>query len=373
MAVGCVARVSTMSSVRSIFLLGATGYVGGSLLVTLLREYPSATISTLVRNSRSSGAIKSLSPDRINIVLGSHSDTSIIESEVEKADLTINAANCDDLDLTKSIINGFKKKSKGYLNSYNVGYLRIDHLKTGILWVYSGSAVVLAEEATGPFLGKLDERGQKIWDDTKTEDLRAISPSALHRSVDLAVLGAHDSGILDAYIICPGLIYGPGIGPVKSTSIQVPLLLQVALRRRQAYFAGEGTNIWCNIHIQDLLRIYTHVIKHAFTSAGSTARVDSYDNYYFAAGSEDATKDVAEAIATALYEKELVDSPHAQSLSPEDPDGKLLAMYLGHTSRAISVRAKSLGWSPKEKKLTESEVMSIEVDNFLKTTEATSH
>ncbi|CAE6404025.1 unnamed protein product [Rhizoctonia solani] len=345
-----------MSSVRSIFLLGATGYVGGSLLVTLLREYPSATISTLVRNSRSSGAIKSLSPDRINIVLGSHSDTSIIESEVEKADLTINAANCDDLDLTKSIINGFKKKSQ-----------------KGILIHTTGSAVVLAEEATGPFLGKLDERGQKIWDDTKTEDLRAISPSALHRSVDLAVLGAHDSGILDAYIICPGLIYGPGIGPVKSTSIQVPLLLQVALRRRQAYFAGEGTNIWCNIHIQDLLRIYTHVIKHAFTSAGSTARVDSYDNYYFAAGSEDATKDVAEAIATALYEKELVDSPHAQSLSPEDPDGKLLAMYLGHTSRAISVRAKSLGWSPKEKKLTESEVMSIEVDNFLKTTEATSH
>ncbi|CAE6449269.1 unnamed protein product [Rhizoctonia solani] len=329
-----------MSFVQSIFLLGATGYIGGSLLVTLLKEYPSATISALVRNSQSAEAVKSVSPDRINIIVGSQSDSTIIEAEVEKADITINAANCDDMDLTNNIING-------------------------------GSAVILADDPKGPFLGKINERGSKVWDDTKTEDLRAIPLSALHRTVDIAVLDAHDSGVLDAYIICPGLIYGPGIGPVKTTSIQIPLLLQLALRRRQVFFAGEGTNIWCNIHLQDLLRLYTHVIAHALTIIGSTTKVDAYNNYYFAASSENPIKEITELIAATLHAKGLVDSPHAQGLAPEDPEEKLLSMVLGHTSRAVSVRAKGLGWSPKEKKIVESGVMEGEVENILNTAKTT--
>ncbi|CEL59919.1 hypothetical protein RSOLAG1IB_09203 [Rhizoctonia solani AG-1 IB] len=340
-----------MSSAPTFFILGATGYVGGSLLATLLKEYPSSIFSVLVRDSQSAEAVKSVSPDRVKIVLGSHSDTSVIEAEVEKADLTVNAANGDDLDLIASIINGFKNKSR-----------------KGILIHTSGSAVIIAEGA-GPALGKIDERGNKIWDDTKVDDLRTIPASALHRPVDLAVLEAHNSGVVDAYIVSPGLIYGPGIGPVKTTSLQIPFYLQIFLRRRQAYFAGEGTNIWCNIHIQDLVQLYTRVISHGFAPVESATKVDAYNNYYFAASSEDAIKDMVELMASILYKKGLVDSPHAQSLSLEDQDGKLLALYLGHTSRAVSVRAKSLGWSPKENKLTEGAVMEAEIENFLKTTQ----
>ncbi|CAE6455195.1 unnamed protein product [Rhizoctonia solani] len=339
-----------MTSPKSVFLLGATGYIGGSLLVTLLKDYPSATISVLVRNPQSAEAVRSISPNRIKIVLGSHSDVSIIEAEAETADLTINAADCDDLNLTKSIISGLEKKSQ-----------------KGILIHTSGTALLLAEGATGPFLGKIDERGDKIWDDTKTEDIQAIPSSALHRPVDIAVLDAHNSGVVDAYIVCPGFVYGPGIGPVKTTSL-IPIFLQVYLRRRQAYFVGEGTNIWCNIHIQDLVQMYRCIISHALATAGASAKVDAYSNYYFAASSEHIMKDVVELIAAALHKRDLTDSSHAQSLSPEDPDGKVLAMYLGHTSRAISVRARSLGWFPNEKKLTESSTIETEIEHILKAT-----
>ncbi|CAE6425944.1 unnamed protein product [Rhizoctonia solani] len=319
----------------------ATGYVGGSLLVTLLKEYPSATFTALVRNSKSAEAVKAVSPDRIKTILGTHSDASIIEAEIGKADITINAASCDDMELMDNIING-------------------------------GSAVILAEDVKGPFPGKLDERGSKIWDDTKTEDLRAIPPHAWHRPAEIAVIEAHDQGILDGYIICPGLIYGPGIGPVKTTSIQIPLLLQVALRRRQVFFAGDGSNIWCNIHLQDLLQIYTHVINHAFSVGESTNKVDPYSNYYFAASSENSIKEIANLIAATLHGKGLVDSLEARGLSPEDPDENLVAMVLGHTSRAVSVRAKNLGWSPVEKKITENGVIGAEIENILKTTQAAS-
>ncbi|CUA69828.1 hypothetical protein RSOLAG22IIIB_04082 [Rhizoctonia solani] len=348
-----------MTSTPSVFLLGATGYVGGSLLVTLLKEYPSATFTGLVRNSKSAEAVKAVSPDRINTILGTHSDASIIEAEIGKADITINAASCDDMELMDNIINGFKKKSqKGILI----------HTRQP----NSGSAVILADDIKGPFPGKLDERGSKIWDDTKTEDLRAIPPHALHRPAEIAVIEAHDQGILDGYIICPGLIYGPGIGPVKTTSIQIPLLLQVALRRRQVFFAGDGSNIWCNIHLQDLIQIYTHVINHALSVGESANKVDPYSNYYFAASSENSIKEIANLIAATLHSKGLVDSPDARGLSPEDPDENLVAMVLGHTSRAVSVRAKNLGWSPVEKKITETGVIGAEIENILKTTQATS-
>ena len=90
----------------------ATGYVGGSLLVALLAAYPSAKISALVRKVAASDAVKALAPERITVVQGSHSDHELIQAEVQKADLVINAADSDDVELTKSIVKGLEKRDK---------------------------------------------------------------------------------------------------------------------------------------------------------------------------------------------------------------------------------------------------------------------
>lgn len=90
--------------------------MGGSLLVSLLAEYPSTKFSALIRNASAGEAVKALAPERIAIVQGSHSDHELIQAEVQKADLVLNIADADDLELTKNIIKSLEKKSgKGIL------------------------------------------------------------------------------------------------------------------------------------------------------------------------------------------------------------------------------------------------------------------
>ncbi|KAG9121678.1 hypothetical protein FRC07_002281, partial [Ceratobasidium sp. 392] len=74
-------------SPQNIFFLGSSGYVGGSLFVALLAEYPSATFTALIRKPEAGQVVKALAPGRINIALGSHSDLALIEAEATKADL----------------------------------------------------------------------------------------------------------------------------------------------------------------------------------------------------------------------------------------------------------------------------------------------
>ncbi|KAG9121677.1 hypothetical protein FRC07_002280 [Ceratobasidium sp. 392] len=327
-----------MSSPQHIFILGATGYVGGSLLAPLLAEYPSVTIAALVRKPKVGEAVKALDPTRITIVQGSHSDLALVEAESTKADLVLNIGDSDDLALTKSIIHGLSKREK-----------------KGILLHTSGSAVIV----DGNMSGKLSAQNDKIWDDTNVEEIRSIPPAAPHRVVDLEVFKAHNDGAITGLIICPGTIYGVGTGPGNKKSIQIPKMIEVALRRRAVSHVGDGSNLWINIHVSDLIQLYLIVIKYALLQHEKGAKVDAYENFFFASSSESSIHEIAELIAPVLDKKGLVDDTQIQSVSQEEE--KELAAYFGHTSRAVSKRAEGLGWSAKEEGLAKAMEKDIEV------------
>ncbi|KAG8686708.1 hypothetical protein FRC09_013959 [Ceratobasidium sp. 395] len=312
-------------SPQHIFFLGATGYVGGSLLVKLLTEYPSATFTALVRQPEAAQIVKALAPSRITIALGSHSDLALIEQESTKADLVVNAASCDDVALTKSVINGLGKREK-----------------KGLLLHTSGIAIIF----DGDMTGTITAQGQKIWDDTNAEDMRVIPPAAPHRPVDLEVLTAHNAGVIDGVIVCPGLIYGVGTGPINRKSLQIPKVVQTALRRRAVVHVGEGSNIWSNIHINDLVQLYLTVLKHSLPQHEQGVKTDANDNYYFATSGEKSIHGIAELVAPLLHKKDLIDTPQVQTVNLEEEQE--LGMYLAHTARAAAKRARNLGWSAKE-------------------------
>lgn len=84
---------------KSIFLLGATGYVGGQILVSLAAEFPSLPIRALVRNLSSSKIthLQSLHP-KLEVVEGSLGDVAVLEAEAKKTDIVINVAAAGDMD-----------------------------------------------------------------------------------------------------------------------------------------------------------------------------------------------------------------------------------------------------------------------------------
>ena len=98
---------------------------------------------------------------------------------------------------------------------------------------------------------------ETVFDDLDVAKAKAIPPTALHHSVDLLILDADTAGYVRAYLVDPSTVFGAptnelaAAGLTNTHSIQIPVLIQAALARKQAGMVGEGKAIWPAIHVDD--------------------------------------------------------------------------------------------------------------------------
>lgn len=94
----------------SILIFGATGYIGGAVLCSLLKEFPPPkyTSTALVRSPSSHAAIEKLG---VKVLKGCHSDHATIQEAASQADIVVNCADADDIELAQSIIDGMELRS----------------------------------------------------------------------------------------------------------------------------------------------------------------------------------------------------------------------------------------------------------------------
>ncbi|CAE6448507.1 unnamed protein product [Rhizoctonia solani] len=148
-----------------IFILGATGYIGGAVLSELKRNHPEATFTALARKDEDIQALEKIG---VKGVKGTFLDTDKIEHESHEADVVINAADADDMGLVKAIVKGLKsRKERGERSS-----------GTGLL--------------NNNYNGELGPEDGKIWNDNDIKDIAGIPPDAHHRDVDLEIFAAHE-------------------------------------------------------------------------------------------------------------------------------------------------------------------------------------
>src|SRR5258708_2836614 len=113
---------------KQVFVLGAAGYIGGAVLVGYKKAFPTFQYTAFIRNKdyvpafegehddTCKSAILNAS-DRTSIaigvetVIGDHSELGKITDLVAQADIVINAADADDLPLTKAVLNGLKNRN----------------------------------------------------------------------------------------------------------------------------------------------------------------------------------------------------------------------------------------------------------------------
>ncbi|CAG7854911.1 SubName: Full=Uncharacterized protein {ECO:0000313/EMBL:CCA70316.1} [Serendipita indica DSM 11827] len=308
----------------TIFVLGITGYIGGSVANGLRGVFPDHEFVALVRSQKNNFAVEALG---VKVLQGSHSDHKLITDQAAKSDIIVNCADADDLELTKAILSGAKSTTIG---------------KTPILIHTSGTGLVTGE-ANGSF-----DPNAKTYNDDDPADIRGISPDAPHRNVDLEIFAADDAGYVSAYIIAPSTIYGTGDSPVNRLSQQVPGLIQAALENKQAVYVGEGTNVWNNVHIADLVDLYIIVTKLATSELGPAAKVDSYHKFFWGSAGKHVWGDVAREIGKALKAKGLVETAEAKSVPPSPA-----LMFMANNSLTVANRSFKNGWSPKGPSLVE--------------------
>ena len=81
---------------KTIFYLGATGFLSGDVLPLLARDFPEDTVRALVRNPTPDRVAKlqALNPNLV-VVEGDLNDASTIVEEASKADIVVNSASSD--------------------------------------------------------------------------------------------------------------------------------------------------------------------------------------------------------------------------------------------------------------------------------------
>lgn len=101
--------ISSELRAQSVFVLGATGYIGGSILVGIQQRYPEFNYTALVRNPKDNPALEAIG---VRVLQGSHSDLELIEKVAAQHDIVVNCADADDLPLTTAILKGMIDRSK---------------------------------------------------------------------------------------------------------------------------------------------------------------------------------------------------------------------------------------------------------------------
>ncbi|KIO27839.1 hypothetical protein M407DRAFT_22891 [Tulasnella calospora MUT 4182] len=315
----------------SVFILGATGYVGGSVLVRFQREYPDFTWTALVRNPKDVSTIQALG---VNVVQGTQLDLDLIESTAAKHDAVLNIANSDDLPLTQAVLRGLESRAR----SGNV-------IGKPILLHTSGSGVVTDTPWDGAYHPGTSD---KVWDDTEVEDTKSIAPEQMHRNVDLTIFEAGERGLVDAYIVAPTTIYGKGRGPVRNLSVQVNSLIRTAVKYGQVLQVGPGTNVWSNVHIDELVDLYVLLFNLALSSRQSREVVDPYERWFWGSSTRSHVwGDITRELAKILYAKGIVQKG-VRSVSLEEAEfGQEFGLVItAHNSRVVANRGFALGWRP---------------------------
>ncbi|KAH9940362.1 NAD-P-binding protein [Epithele typhae] len=346
-----------------VFLLGATGYIGGSVLSHLLSS-PAASrykITAAVRSEEKAEKIRSFGVDA---VLASLDDTERLEALASQADVVVECADADHSASTKAILSGLKKRHQetgqvpALIHTVSCATCISDPSDTdvrsqalvcgppGMLSSqtvhYSHGPGVLTDNAAGMFAT------DTIWYDNDPDQLDTIAPSQPHREVDLAVIAADSEGYVKTFLVLPSTIYGLVEGQLVDAGImnpqsqQIPRLIRTGIARKQAGMVGLGRNIWPNVHIKDVAGLY-ETILHALMEGREIGH--GREGYYFGENGEHTLLALAGEIGKVLVKLGVASSEEPTTFTPKELKEYLAgSKSLGINSRCRGERSRSVGW-----------------------------
>ena len=285
---------------QTIFLTGASGYIGGSVAQKLLAA--GYHVRGLARTEKTARA---LSACGIEPVMGSLDDPDLLYAAARATDGVVDAASSDHESSARALIAGLEGSGKPLLHT-------------------SGSSVI-GDDARG------GRGSEKVFDGSTP---LVVSPlKQARRKIDLTVLDAAQRNVRSV-VICPSLIYGVGTG-LHTSSYQLPFLAANALQQGAVQVVGAGLNVWSNVHIDDVAELFVLAMAKAPPGA-----------FYFAENGEASFAELGAALATRLG------LGGVASLAPVKAAqmwGEAKAYFsLGSNSRVRATRARDeLGWAPQ--------------------------
>ncbi|KAF6219651.1 hypothetical protein HO133_004120 [Letharia lupina] len=339
-----------------ILVTGATGYIGGTILSDLVNSQNNSlrksSISGLVRGEAKA---KVLSEKGVNVELFSDLDAS---DEIEKIaggyDMVIHTASGYHEGSAKALILGLaeRKKSTG----------------KDVYYIHTSGTSNLGDQ---PITGKYTET--RVFSDKEDiysyEKMRNEKQPYGQRQTDLTVIGTGLKVGVKTYIIMSPLIYGIGTGHFHQQSIQVPAMIQAALKTQQAEVVGSGKASWDHVHVGDLANLYEIVVQKLL--AGEDLP-NGEKGIYFSANGHHTWLELSQGLADALFTLGISKTEEVKSINLEEAaerwaggDTLLAELGFASNSRTESELSRSLGWKPRKSDRDFKNHFQTEVENMM--------
>lgn len=304
----------------SLLLLGASGQCGGKCsfvsstylifadsnegpFLTLFRQkYPEIPVTAFLRSTAYDPALRALG---VVIVHGTYADTTEIEQLVSKHTIVINAGSSQNPPLTEAILRGAQVESAE-------GKKILIHLSGAGNFVDGGKSGKYIPQAH-PF------------NDASPDDVRNINSSMLNGACDELILKAASAGIINAFIVCPGGIYGLGSQnavidgtTAPSLGVWATWMVQNVTNLGFSPYIGEGTAVFPTIHVDDVIQLMFLVFERALNTWDTYKAEDAYKNFYLCVDERWEAKTLATAFAEFGYETGILDSAKTKEVRYEE-------------------------------------------------------
>ncbi|WP_374947715.1 NAD-dependent epimerase/dehydratase family protein [Agreia sp.] len=275
----------------SIFLTGATGFIGSAVLRQLRLQ--GRDVTALVRSSEKAAKIEALGA---TAVIGDIADTELLTEQAIASDGVIHLASPGDASsrdvddaLVTAVLAGLEGSNKRYVH-------------TGGIWVWGDNQDITEDSPRNP--PPLTEWRWEI--EKRVLEAQGVSTT----------------------LVAPAVVFGRGAG--------IPALFtDVRAGDEFVRLVGDGSQHWTSVHVDDVAELY--ILAFDLGEAGST--------YIGASGENPTVREIGEAVAFgqglgSRVEEETIDTSRAR-LGEAFAD----ALLLDQQSRGTSARI-DLGWEP---------------------------
>ncbi|CCD45558.1 putative nad dependent epimerase dehydratase family protein [Botrytis cinerea BcDW1] len=324
-----------MSSYK-ILLIGATGYVGGSILTQTLLSIPNVlakhSVSVLIRGEEKVPVFEKMGVKPI--LFNSLEETEFLRKIASGHDIIIYSASGYDTAAAKALVAGLgdRKKQSG----------------KEVHYIHTTGASSLSDQPTsGKYLeDRIFSDKEDIFAYEKFRQTKQVYPA---RTTDIGVIETGLKLGVQTHLMMPPTIYGVGSGKFNTLSIQFPMLIRASLKAGQALVIGDGKGVWSYVHIDDLAKLYIILLQKILDGE----KVPMGEQILFAETGTFSWIDASQAIADALYTLGAIKTVDVKQVPLEDAasqlfEGDLLLTELAFSSnsRTKADLARELGWKP---------------------------
>ncbi|KAF9892995.1 hypothetical protein FE257_012406 [Aspergillus nanangensis] len=323
---------------QKILLAGATGYVGGTVLNTLLNTNDAtikkSPISVLVRGEESARLYEAKGLRTVQF-----KDDVAVTNAARDHDVVINAASGFDAEFATALIRG-------------LGQRKHDGGKT-VHYIHTSGTTNYADS---PILNLYPNHEFGVFSDMCPQHivstLKQLNQAVPYqqRSTDLAVLAAGKEASVQTHTVCLPMIYGIGTGEGNKLTRQVPCLMQAAVKEGQAWIVGDGHGIKKHIHVEDAARLYELILSRVLRGL---AVPFGEEGVIFVESGEHSWSQVGKAIAATGKKLGVLQTDEVKSLGLKEAteklgggDEKYIELAFVSSARSSADVARSLGWKP---------------------------